>query len=258
MRSVIDHLGREVTYTFPPRKIISFQPAITETMYHLHLENEIVGRTRFCIYPKDKIEKAVNVGGTKDFKLDRIHDLKPDLIICEKEENTREMVEELEKHYPVYCFEVQTVDEALQMLIDLGDITDRKKEANQLRNDIISSFKTLPQLFSGKTAAYVIWQNPYMVVGKDTYINSVLTSIGLTNPFTEKEGRYPEVTVDDFRNEELDYIFLASEPYPFRDEHVKQFNEINDKANTQLIDGEMFWYGVKMLEAVPYLKNKFT
>lgn len=258
MRTVTDHLGREVTFSYPPKKIISFAPAITDTMFHLGLDREVVGRTRFCIYPKGKVEKAVNVGGTKDYKIERVKNLEPDLIIVEKEENTREMVEELEKYYPVYCFEVQNVNDALQMITDLGDITDRKDRALTLRQKIIEAFDTLPKLFSGKRAAYVIWQNPYMVVGKNTYINSVLETIGLTNPFTEKEGRYPEVTEEDFRNAQLDYIFLATEPYPFRDEHVKQFNEIKPEANTQLIDGEMFWYGVKMLEAVPYLKKKFS
>lgn len=258
LRTVNDHLGREVTYSYPPKKIVSFVPAITDTMYNLQLENEVVGRTRFCIYPKGKVEQAVNVGGTKDFKLNRVDELQPDLIICEKEENTREMVEELEKHYPVYCFEVQTVADSLRMIEDLGNITNRKEQAKKLREDIDQSLRSLPKLFSGKRAAYVIWQNPFMVVGKDTYINSVLETIGLTNPFSKKEGRYPEVTEEDFRNEKLDYIFLATEPFPFRNEHVKIFNEINPEANTQIIDGEMFWYGVKMLEAVPYLKEKFS
>lgn len=257
MKTVNDHLNRKVSFSFPPKKIISFAPAITDTLYHLELDEEIVGRTRFCKYPVGKVEKAMNVGGTKDFKIDRVHELNPDLIIVEKEENTREMVEELEKHYPVYSFEVQTVDDALNMIRDLGMITNREKQAEKLRQEIIDALRTLPKLFSGKKATYVIWQNPYMVVGKDTYIQSLLKTIGLTNPFTSREGRYPAVTEDDFRNESLDYIFLATEPFPFRDQHVKQFEKLNPDANVQIIDGEMFWYGVKMLESVPYLKNKF-
>src|SRR5690606_15967898 len=247
-----------VSFSYPPKKIVSFVPAITNTMFHLGLEKEIVGRTRFCKYPEGKAEKALNVGGTKDFKLERVKALEPDLIICEKEENTREMVEELETHFPVFCFEVQTVEDALDMIVDLGDITDRKVQAGQLRQKIVAAFDTLPKLFSGTRAAYVIWQNPYMVVGKDTYINSVLETVGLTNPFVKKEGRYPTVTEDDFKNEQLDYIFLATEPFPFRDEHVNHFHKMNPNANTQLIDGEKFWYGVTMLELVPYLKNKFS
>src|SRR5699024_12862531 len=87
-------------YTTLFRSIVSFAPAITDTLYSLYLDEEIVGRTRFCIHPKGKVEKAMNVGGTKDMKIDRVRALNPDLIICEKEENTKEMVTELEKHYP--------------------------------------------------------------------------------------------------------------------------------------------------------------
>src|SRR5690625_4951166 len=95
MITVTDHLNRTVEYQFPPKKIISLAPAITNTMYALHLENEIIGRTRFCIHPKEKIAGATNIGGTKDLKMDRIHHLKPELIIAEKEENTKEMIETL-------------------------------------------------------------------------------------------------------------------------------------------------------------------
>lgn len=258
MKTVTDHLNRTVTYSYPPKKIVSFAPAITDTLYALGLNKEIVGRTRFCKYPADKVKYALNVGGTKDMKIERIHDLQPDLIIVEKEENTREMVEELEKYYSVYSFEIQNVDDALNMITDLGNITNRDKEAETLRGQIIDALQSLPKLFAGKMATYVIWQNPYMVVGKDTYIQSMLETIGLTNPFTKKEGRYPTVSEDDFRHESLDYIFLATEPYPFRDEHIERFKQLNQKANVQIIDGEMFWYGVKMLEAVPYLKRKFS
>lgn len=255
MKTVIDQLGRTVSYTFPPQKIISFAPAITETLFSLGLQNEIVGRTRFCIHPKGIVEKAVNVGGTKDLKIERIHELNPDLIIVEKEENTKEMVEELEAHYPVYAFEVQTVTNALQMLETLGCIVDRTKQADALVHDIQRAFSSFPSLYEGKRAAYVIWQNPYMVVGKNTYIQSLLDKLGFINPFTEFEGRYPTITADDLQQANLDYVLLATEPFPFQEKHFPLFEEITNGAKTILVNGEMFWYGVKMLEAVPYFKR---
>jgi len=257
MKTVVDHLSRTVTYPFPPKKIVSLAPAITDTMYGLVLEEEIVGRTRFCIHPKDKVENALNIGGTKDIKLDRIHQLKPDLIIAEKEENTKEIVEELEQYYPVYVFEVQTVDDAFRMMADLGDITDRAKQANELIQNIKKVFKEIPH-GQGKRIAYMIWQRPYMVVGKNTYIQSLLDKLGFVNPFTQFEGRYPEVTVDDLQRAQLDYLFLATEPFPFRDKHLNPMAELLPGVEPHIVDGEMFWYGVKMLEAVPYFKQTFN
>src|SRR5690625_5476757 len=99
MKSVVDHLGRQVTYKYPPKRIVSLCPAITETLFHLQLQEEVVGRTRFCIHPHDEVETVINVGGTKDIKLERIQQLQPDLIIAEKEENTKEMVAALEVDY---------------------------------------------------------------------------------------------------------------------------------------------------------------
>ncbi|WP_077325614.1 ABC transporter substrate-binding protein [Virgibacillus siamensis] len=255
MRTITDHLGRKVTYSFPPKRIVSFAPAITETMYCLKLDEELVGRTGFCIHPKDRVEQAAKVGGTKQVKLDRVHDLHPDLIIVEKEENTKEMVEQLEEHYPVYCFEVQTVENAYRMIRDLGEITDREKVAGKLENDIQSAFQQLPNI-DGTRVAYVIWKNPYMVAGGDTYINSLLQKIGFTNAFETFGGRYPSVTEEDLQQANLDYVFLATEPYPYKEKHLDEFQAMMPETIPDIIDGEMFWYGGRMLNAVSYFNKK--
>lgn len=257
MKKIVDHLDRTVTYSFPPKKVISLAPAITDTMYSLGLEKEIVGRTRFCIHPHDKVEQALNIGGTKDIKLDRIHQLKPDLIIAEKEENTKEIVEELEQHYPVFVFEVQTVDDAFRMIDDLGHIVDRQEEATRLIEKIKALFIEIPHA-KGKRVAYVIWKRPYMVVGKHTYIQSLLEKMGFINPFSTFEGRYPVVTECDLKDAHLDYLFLATEPYPFRQKDIAPMADLLPGVQSMIVDGEMFWYGVKMIEAVPYFKRAFT
>ncbi|MCG5105327.1 ABC transporter substrate-binding protein [Oceanobacillus alkalisoli] len=252
--SVRDHLGRLVPLVRKPERIISFVPAITETMYHLGLDKKIVGRTRFCKFPEDKVQHAVNIGGTKDMKLDRIHELKPDLIIAEKEENTKEMVETLEKHYPVFVFEVQHFKDVFPMIEDIGRLTDREKAAIQLMQQIKNAFQVLPHGKNNRVA-YVIWQKPYMVVGKDTYINSLLEEMGFSNPFTEAEGRYPMVNEKDFKKAKLDEVFLATEPFPFREKHLDVFEKMLPHTKVRIVDGEMFWYGAKMVEAAAYFKT---
>lgn len=255
MKSVRDQLGRNVTYRFPPQRIISFAPAITETLFSLGLGEKIVGRTRFCVHPKGIVEHVVNVGGTKDVKMDRVHDLQPDLIIVEKEENTKEMVAQLEQYYPVYAFEIQSVSDALQMIQDLGTVVNQKQETISLLQKINNRFAKFPKIYEGSRVAYVIWQNPYMVVGNNTYIQSLLEKLGFINPFVVMDGRYPTVTTADFRQARLDYILLATEPFPFQDKHLSTFAELAPKATIKIVDGEMFWYGVKMLEAIPYFQT---
>lgn len=157
MQNVRDALGRIISYQYPPKRIISLDPAITETLYYLGLNDEIVGRTRFCIHPKEKVQQAVNVGGTKDMKLERIHELEPDLIIAEKEENTKEMVEKLEEYYPVYVFEIQTVNDALEMIEQLGTLINRFENALSLKDEIKKRFKKLPKI-DQPNIAYMIWK----------------------------------------------------------------------------------------------------
>lgn len=257
MLTIKDHIGRTVPLPHPPKRIISLVPAITETMYHLGLEDKIVGRTRFCIHPKDKVQQAINIGGTKEIKLDRIHELNPDLIIAEKEENTKEIVETLEQFYPVFVFEVKSIADVYRMIADLGRLTKREAKSTNLVEGIQRGFLHLPNV-KGKRAAYVIWQRPYMVVGKDTYIQSLLTEMGFTNPFTALEGRYPAVTEDDFRQAGLDFILLATEPYPFREKHIVQFQAMLPEVKPVIVDGEMFWYGAKMIQAADYFRETFS
>src|SRR5690625_4548246 len=156
--------------------------------------------------PDDKVETVLNVGGTKDIQLDRIQQLQPDLIIAEKEENTKEMVAALEVDYPVYVFEIQTIQDAARMIHDLGELTDRSLLATDLNTQIDTAFSRLPKMH-GQRVAYVIWQNPFMVVGQDTYIQTLLETMGFVNPFTSFAGRYPEVTAADLQAAKLDYLF---------------------------------------------------
>ncbi len=256
-RTVHDALGRCITYSYPPKRIISLCPGITDTLFALNLKKEVVGRTRYCIHPSDEVKDVKAVAGTKDMNLEAILQLAPDLIILEKEENTKAMVEVLEQHIPVYVAEVQTVDEAYAMIENLGDVTDRKDEAHRLVTDIQSGFNSLVGLTSG-SVMYVIWKKPFMAAGKTTYIDSLLERLGFSNPVAALPGRYPELTTHAIQNANPDMVLLASEPYPFKEKHIPEFQTLLPSATVLPIDGEMFWYGPRMLEATSYFKNRFS
>lgn len=250
--SITDHLGRNVECKLPPSRIISLCPGITETLYALDFQ--VVGRTKYCIFPKEKVTNATVVGGTKEINLQTIRELKPDLIIAEKEENTKEIVESLEKEYPVYVAEVQSIEDAYRMTLDMGRLTGRENQAEKLVQRVKEKFQSLPSA-KGKRVAYVIWRKPYMVVGKNTYINSVLEELGFTNPCSKLEGRYPALTIEQLQNMELDYIFLATEPFPFQEKHKEEFQRFMPHTIPLIVDGEMFWYGAKMLKAAEYFQQ---
>lgn len=249
---VADHLGRKVVLPKSPKRIISMCPAITETLFSLGLTKKVVGRTKYCIFPKGTVDQVPIVGGTKEVNLEKVKEIQPDLIFAEKEENTEEMVKELEKIAPVFVLEVKSIQDAYRLITTLGEVTKTTVNANLLLASCQKSFQSIQSKNKGK-AAYVIWRKPYMVVGGTTYINDVLQLMGFQNPFTNEESRYPEVTREQLANAKLDKLFLASEPFPFQEKHLSEFQSFLPHTKILLVDGEMFWYGSRMLVAGEYL-----
>ncbi|MEE1131235.1 MAG: helical backbone metal receptor [Caryophanon sp.] len=248
-----DELQRTIELHEPITRIVSLCPAITETLFALGVGHYVVGRTRFCIFPTEA-SSVPAVGGTKDVNYDAIDALAPQLILCEKEENTKDIVNTLSKKYPVYVAQVETIAMAHTMIEKLGLLTNRVEAVSKLLNDITAT--SLPNM-NGR-AAYMMWRKPYMVVGATTYISDVLETIGFTNPFTTHDGRYPTVTIEQLQDAQLDYLLLSSEPFPFAQKHIDELHSYLPNTRIQLIDGEMFWYGAKMKETATYLQNYFV
>lgn len=244
----LDDLNRKVTLPSDPQRVISLCPSITETLIQLGVN--VVGRTKFCIHPKEKIKTIKKVGGTKSVHYSIIEELKPDFIIGEKEENTLEIIETLEKKFPVYVVNVETWKDALKMLLNFGKIFQKEKIIHQWLQQIP---EMLTPIVQEKKIGYLIWNEPIMAVGKNTYIHDVISQLGFENPFHRYEGRYPSITMEDLKKENLDFLFLSSEPFPFKEKHVNFFQSLLPRTKVLLVDGEMFsWYGVRMKEAVNY------
>jgi ABC-type Fe3+-hydroxamate transport system substrate-binding protein len=239
-------------------KIVSLVPSITELLADLGLEEELKGITKFCIHPDHYRETKTIVGGTKNLHLDRIRALEPDLIIANKEENTKEQIESLQAEFRVYLTDINTFDDALDMIRETGKLTGREATAESMIDAISLQFEILAGMIvshSRKKVAYLIWKEPFMAAGGDTYINDMLERTGFENTF-KAIHRYPSITIDELRSSALDTILLSSEPYPFRQYHVDQLGADLPGIRIQLVDGEMFsWYGSRMLKAAPYFQQ---
>lgn len=240
----------------PPKRIISLVPSITELLATLKLDEETIGITKFCVHPQSWFQQKQRIGGTKNISTGVIHQLNPDLIIANKEENDRLQIEELAKHYPVWVTEVNNIESALEMMDDIGTITNRKDEAQILIDQIQDKIQNFSKsiTFSNQKVAYVIWKEPLMIAGKDTYINSMLTILGLKNIATE--NRYPTINLESIPATGSELVFLSSEPYPFKEKDILHFQAGLPNCKIILVDGEMFsWYGSRMLHAFPYLQK---
>lgn len=263
MQTYIDQLHNEISLPARPRRIISVVPSQTELLYHLGLEEEVVGITKFCVHPEEWFRNKTRIGGTKTLDLDKIRALQPDLIIANKEENQQAQITTLQMEFPVWVSDIHTLDEALQMIRRLSEITGCAKQGQALGAQIQEQFKGLRAALPAAElhTAYFIWRNPWMVAGGDTFIHHMLAACGLNNVLTDTP-RYPEVTLEEltalFKEvpPEQQLILLSSEPYPFKDQHIAEIQAVLPHAQIRLVDGEMFsWYGSRLLEAPGYFRE---
>ncbi|TCC89990.1 cobalamin-binding protein [Pedobacter hiemivivus] len=255
-RSFTDQLNRNIEINFPPKRIISLVPSQTELLFDLGLDKEIVGLTKFCIHPIEKFAERTKVGGTKKLNIDLIRSLKPDLIIGNKEENEQKQIEMLMAEFSVWMSDIYTLEDAKKTILHIGELVDRQPEAAYLNHLINAGFNDLQTLALqqgiDKKVAYLIWKDPYMLAGRNTFIDDILALNGLQNVI--KQSRYPELELEALVDLKPDLIFLSSEPYPFKQKHLEEIRTLIPDAKVMLVDGEMFsWYGSRLVKAVQYL-----
>ena len=263
MKVYKDQIVTDVSFENAPKRIISLVPSQTELLYDLGLEESIVGITKFCVHPFHLKATKDIIGGTKKVKFDKIKALQPDIIIANKEENTKEIVEELSKICPVLVTDICTIEDNLKMISDFGILFNKRVEAQKWSDKInfaYIDFQTFIKDKSIKKAAYFIWANPYMVAGSNTFINELLKLNKFENIYDNNpkyESRYPEIIIQKMRIQgDPDYVLLSSEPFPFTDEHAFEIGRFTHHATTIFVDGEMFsWYGTRLLKAFDYFKK---
>lgn len=254
-----------------PQRIVSTVPSITELLAYLGLDNETVGITKFCVHPEAWFRSKTRIGGTKNLNIEKIGDLNPDLIFCNKEENVKEQAEALAEKFPVCLTDVQNFEDALAMIELVGMLTGKKAEAEELIKDIRQNFSSIP----GQPAlsqnpkpetpnpkpqtllptAYLIWKDPYMTVGGDTFISDMMEKAGLDNIYKDQK-RYPQLTIPELQTQNPKLLLLSSEPYPFKEKHIAELQAALPDTKILLADGEMFsWYGSRMLWAAEYFRD---
>ncbi|MCX6352390.1 MAG: helical backbone metal receptor [Bacteroidetes bacterium] len=262
MIEIKDQTGRIITLNSPAKRIVSVVPSQTELLFDLGLREEIIGVTWFCIHPKNLVKNVEKVGGTKKLDIEKIKLLNPEIIIANKEENTREQIEELEKYFPIYISDIVSLEDAYGMIKDVGVLVGKEAKSAKIITEIKvahsdfllrkKSPSTPPQPLK---TLYLIWQNPYMSIGKETFISTMLSVAGFENVCAEK-SRYPELTIEEIKDINPEVVLLSSEPFPFNEKHIEEWQKLLTQSKIILVDGEMFsWYGSRLRLAFEYLKS---
>ncbi len=252
MKVYRDQMNREVSITTEVTRIVSLVPSQTEYLYDLGLGNHVVGQTIFCIHPEEQFASAHKIGGTKKLHLDKIRALKPDLIIGNKEENDQGQIEELQKEFPVWMSDIFTYSDAREMMLALAEILAESERGQVIVNETDKEWERSRGMLQG-SMLYLIWRDPYIAVGTQTFIHSLCEHIGFKNACHKQ--RYPQISNAEVQSD-LDYILLSSEPFPFKQKHIEELEELNPQAKVKLIDGEICsWYGSRLKYMYSYFST---
>lgn len=254
-----DQLLRTIAISATPQRIVSTVPSQTELLHYLGLEKEVIGITKFCIHPSAWFRSKERIGGTKQLNIAKIKDLKPDLILANKEENQKNQIEELALQFPVWVSDVNDLSSACVMIKEVGSITGREKKAEELVQGIRSAFYSENIIPNQRLrTAYLIWKEPYLTVGGDTFIHQMVEYAGFKNIFADR-ARYPQIEIEEINGLDCELLLLSTEPYPFKENHVEELKQLLPKTKILLVDGELFsWYGSRLLQAPSYFKNLHT
>ncbi|MGB0882109.1 MAG: ABC transporter substrate-binding protein [Vicingaceae bacterium] len=251
-----DQINHQFELKSVPKRIISLVPSQTELLYDLGLDDEVIGITKFCIHPDKWFKSKNRVGGTKTVNFEKIAALKPDLIIANKEENTEAEIKALQKQYPVYTSDISNLEESLEMILHIGKLSGKIDNAQKIISKINAEFNELiPFSTNNNRVLYLIWKEPYMSINQHTFISEMLKLAGFKNVI-ETENIYPEITEEQIKTLKPDFVFLSSEPYPFKEKHLEEFQKVYPNTAIVLVDGEYFsWYGSRLQNAPTYFKG---
>jgi hypothetical protein len=235
-------------------------PSLTELLWDLGLGSQLVGRTGFCIHPREELRQVPKVGGTKDVDVEKIRALAPTHVVLNIDENTRETADALRAFVPsLVVTHPQGPEDNFGLFRLLGGVFDRESEAEHLCERLAGVMAEIATQGRGpvRRVLYLIWRQPWMSVARETYISRTLARFNwLTEP-AHSEARYPEIDLAE-AGAGVDEILLSSEPYPFRAEHVQEIRRTCPGVPIRLIDGEMTsWYGSRAIEGLRYLA-RFT
>ncbi|MGO9607402.1 MAG: helical backbone metal receptor [Candidatus Binataceae bacterium] len=265
---IIDDLGFRVEIENPPARIISLVPSWTETLFTLGLGDRVVGATKFCVEPADRVASVKKIGGTKNPDLRAIFALAPDLVVANAEENRREDVERMRAHgLAVLTTYPRTVPAAVESLLKIGRAAGCEPEAGALARDITRSVSEVEANLGVWSklrlrAFCPIWKKPWMAFNADTYSHDVLRMMGFNNVFASAGERYPVTTLEEAIERRPDVVLLPDEPYEFTDRDVDELRTTLPAGLSRrvlIVSGkDLHWYGVHMVDGLKSLANRLA
>jgi ABC-type Fe3+-hydroxamate transport system substrate-binding protein len=276
---------------YPPTRVVSLVPSLTESLFDLGLGASLVGITDYCVRPAKQVAALPRVGGTKNPRPADVLGLTPDLVLANWEENTRGVIGALEASgIPVWVTFPQTVTDALSVLRQVSELWQAP--------DALVAAETLERSVEWQRAALAdepgtryfcpIWMDEtesgetwWMTSNHETYVHDLLELMGGTNVFAhrqrrypleadlgrrppedpgERDTRYPRVSAAEIQEADPALILLPDEPYAFGAPDVtwltEAFPELSAVRQGRVlsVDGSLLtWHGTRLARALQQL-----
>ncbi len=241
------------------RRIVSLVPSLTEALFELGLGPRVVGVTDWCIHPAAAVADLPKVGGTKNPHVARVLELRPDLVIANREENRVRDVERLRAAgIPVWVTYPRTVADGVALVRELAELGAPPARAQPLVRALETALERARRAAPGRRTRVfcAIWKRPWMAVGADTYADDLLSLCGGVNVFSDRqERRYPIVSEAEIAAARPEVILLPDEPYAFGARDVAELTALATPAaaagRIHCIDGTLIsWYGPRIARAI--------
>jgi ABC-type Fe3+-hydroxamate transport system substrate-binding protein len=287
---VTDDRGRDLEWRSPPRRVVSLVPSDTFSVVRLGAKDRLAGRTRYCVAPAGEVEGVAEVGGTKDADVEKIAELKPDLVIANQEENSRRDIERLDAlGLRVLVSFPRTVAAGVAHLARLARVLGLDGGAEPARTVVAEAYRAHKSAIAAREGLRrvrvfcPIWMDPLMTIHGETFISDVLDLAGAENVFADRERRYPlaadlggavplpaqrtadrdirypRVTLDEVVARAPEMVLLPDEPHPFTEADAQVFRGLDipaaRKGAVVFCDGkDLMWYGARGVEGLDRLR----
>ncbi len=251
----------------PVTRVVSLVPSITETLFALGVGDRLIGRTVYCVSPDPGVRQVPTIGGTKNPDLKGILELRPDLVLANKEENRREDILHLrEQGLTVHVCQPTTIEEGLAFVATAGRIFAREEAADAIVRDGVrevvaardrsaqlaeqNQHRLKPRDHTRPRVVAFIWRDPWMAAGGGTYIGDMIETLGGAHLLHATEDRYPQVSTAQIAGLKPDILLFPDEPYAFQPPHLQFWREQLPALHAdrfRICDGQdLCWFGARI------------
>jgi ABC-type Fe3+-hydroxamate transport system substrate-binding protein len=285
--SIRDDRNRDLIFARKPRRVVSLVPSDTYTVVQLLGKDALVGRTDYCL-PAGGIDAVPSVGGTKDYSVEKILDLRPDVVIANQEENTRSSLEKLAKEaIAVFVVFPKRVEDGVALVARYARMfgvegEPHVRELVRACHRALEAQRKLRETLTPLRTFCPIWMDPLMTIHGDTYMSDSLDLAGAQNVFADRERRYPlaadlgkraplsaervegrdtrypRITMEEVIARAPEAIVLPDEPHPFTEDDAEKFRALDvpaakNKRVVHLNGKDVCWYGAWAAQGIPRL-----